>query len=726
MNPVNDIVRNLLETPFSLRNDEEKRIILQNGRPKNKLSICAKKEAKKTGKSYNVNFKSVWFDEFQWLCSSTALEKLFCWSCLLFSSRGSVWNKEGFADLLNVTRSLHKHADSAEHLKCELMLRNFEKNQNTIQDAIKENARLVKIQFNENVRLNRLFLHVVIDAVLYLSKQEITFRGNDDVNDSINQGNFKELLSLLLLRSPLEIRNQYDKFKNVFSGDSVSVQNELIECISEYINDYVKAEIKESIIFSMQVDDTTDINQMSQCSLILRFVNSEGKLVERFLGFHDVSPDRTSIILYEMLHTVLGQFDYEYKLVGQSYDGAMVIPGHLEGLQRKFKEKAPQAIFVHSLAHRLDVVLQQSFGKILSYRIFFATVSEIPSFFQHTKRSYSLDFISSKCIPIIMTHTRWSSNSKLLNAIVENWNKLKEIFEFVTSCEQSDKKSIHLARGFLNDMNSFEFTFLAVVFNDIFCSINTLYDILRITSLGITYCLSEIKNTCEILKGKRTDQFFNVLFTKTTELTASEFDVKKEDVNFDWDDQSKTKYREQFFEILDHILMEMDVRFQDYEKIKFICLVDTTRFQQYKMGFPSAGLQNLQSYYPDIFTKMQRLRNELSLIYADENYRNKTTLEVFEELHEKKDIFTETYKLFSLVLTIPSTSVSVEKSFSCLERIKAYSRNTISQEGMSSLANISIQKELLAHIIKKRPFYEDITDKFASLKERSIDLIYQK
>ena len=49
-----------------------------------------------------------------------------------------------------------------------LMFRNFEQNQNTIADALKENARLYKLNFNKNVHLNRLCLRVVIRAVLYL------------------------------------------------------------------------------------------------------------------------------------------------------------------------------------------------------------------------------------------------------------------------------------------------------------------------------------------------------------------------------------------------------------------------------------------------------------------------------------------------------------------------------------------------------------------------------
>ena len=76
---------------------------------------------------------------------------------LAFSNKVNVWNREGFVDLLNITLYLHKHTDSAEHLKYQLQLRTFEKNRNTIGDVLNENARISILQFNENVRLNHFF-----------------------------------------------------------------------------------------------------------------------------------------------------------------------------------------------------------------------------------------------------------------------------------------------------------------------------------------------------------------------------------------------------------------------------------------------------------------------------------------------------------------------------------------------------------------------------------------
>lgn len=97
------------------------------------------------------------------------------------------------------------------------------------------------------------------------------------------------------------------------------------------------------------------------------------------------------------------------------------------------------------------------------------------------------------------------------------------------------------------------------------------------------------------------------------------------------------------------------------------------------------GLQTLNGYTVVHFCKnyfVDRLKNELGLLYADESYRNISREKMLQILNENKDIFTEAYKLFSLIFTIPSTSVSVERSFSCLKRVKTYTRNTVPQDGL--------------------------------------------
>lgn len=69
-----------------------------------------------------------------------------------------------------------------------------------------------------------------------------------------------------------------------------------------------------------------------------------------------------------------------------------------------------------------------------------------------------------------------------------------------------------------------------------------------------------------------------------------------------------------------------------------------------------------------------------------------------------KEIMPEVYKLFALILTIPSTSVSAERSFSYLNRIKNYLRNSTSQQRLSCLSTVSIKNYLLRNSKKTNNF----------------------
>lgn len=129
------------------------------------------------------------------------------------------------------------------------------------------------------------------------------------------------------------------------------------------------------------------------------------------------------------------------------------------------------------------------------------------------------------------------------------------------------------------------------------------------------------------------------------------------------EDEIFRNFRILFFEILDSISMEMKVRFQDCDNLQFLGLVDTSKFDKYAKDFPFTTLENLQHCYPLIFNKIDRLKNELRLLHADEVNRSISTAECFKLCQENKDVFEESYKLFALVLTIPSTSASVERSF---------------------------------------------------------------
>jgi hypothetical protein len=167
----------------------------------------------------------------------------------------------------------------------------------SVADALQEHANVNKILYNENVRKNRLLATYLIDVTLLLGKQELAFRGHDETEISVNQGNFREIFQCLIKRN-VELAEHASKLSNIFTGQSKTIQNEFIFCVSQYLKEFIYNEISNAIFFSVIADDTTDITERSQCTLTIRFVGSEAKVQERFLGFFDVNADRSAESLF--------------------------------------------------------------------------------------------------------------------------------------------------------------------------------------------------------------------------------------------------------------------------------------------------------------------------------------------------------------------------------------------------------------------------------------------
>ena len=60
--------------------------------------------------------------------------------------------------------------------------------------------------------------------------------------------------------------------------------------------------------------------------------------------------------------------------------------------------------------------------------------------------------------------------------------------------------------------------------------------------------------------------------------------------------------------------------------------------------------------------------------------------------------FPNVWIAYRILLTIPVTVASAERSFSKLKLIKSYLRSTMSQERLNGLAIVSIEKEILKQI----------------------------
>lgn len=711
------VVEDILKRGFSSKSFEEKRKIVNDGRPMPSLKTLVTQN-KNCVRHFSVDL----YVKHEWLTGCEFSKTLFCWPCLLFSMEKSIWRTGGFSDLSNLHKAIKRHEYSADHIKSILSITKFGKSriEVSLSKAFADNVE----RHNQLVKDNLFILENLIDVVCYLLEQGLPLRGHDESATSSNRGKYVELVYLVSKYVP-QLKNQIQNSKN-FTGLSNLIQDDLMECIGNVLTSEIKMEVKCCKFVSIIADETSDISNKSQLSISFRYIDGLGILQERFLGFWNVSADRSAASLFKIIMKVIEDFDCKEKLVGQSYDGAAVMAGEISGLQTRIRAVCKDAIFVHCYAHKLNLVLSQSLAQIKDCKLFFMSLSGISSFFKKsTKRTFALDSLIQKRIPTAAP-TRWQYNARIVAVIYEYKSELKHFFEnLLENPADWDTESINCSRGFLSCFNDFNFNFLLTVFSEIFPFSDILFECLQKKNSDINLCNLKVREYLSIIESKRND--FEFLWEKTNSVVnISDYSsTKTTRIRMEKDIDLQTQYRKLLFEIIDNILMQLRERFQNIEKMKYLDLLNTSFFNKFKTNFPETEFKALQTTYGHHFD-FPKLRTELTVVFNDKDFALKNILQIYLYLNEYGLVstFKELSKLCELYLTIPTTSASSERSFSSLRRIKTYLRNSIGDEKLSVVSLISIEQKLLKTIKSRPNFYENVINEFKK-QNRRIELNFK-
>lgn len=702
------VVASLIATPFSRRPFTEKLEIIKNGRPTPEL------ELKEKVKKVERHFKSDNYQRYPWMTGCTKTNRLYCWSCLLFSlDKSSTWVSGGFVSLTNLTKSAHRHQDSAAHLQAMVSVKTFGDTRVDLQ--LDEQRRNRTTAHNNKVRQNREILKRLINVVTFLGKQELAFRGHDESKDSENRGNYLELLEFLAeYDSPL--RCHLDS-ATVFIGTSSKIQNDLIQSVAEVMTEEMKEEVRNTPFVSVMVDETTDVSNTSQMSYVLRYTTDSG-LKERFFKFDDVSGDKRAEAIAGHVLEFLEDCACTNKVIAQCYDGAAVMASGLNGVQAKIKEKIPQALFVHCYAHSLNLVMSQSAAKIKECKIFFSHLSGLASFFSKSaKRTKLLDEICQRRLPRV-TPTRWNFSSRLVCTVYERREELLELFEFILDNHNDfDDDAVHSADGYTALLTGFEFCFLLATFNSVFAYSDVLFGILQNKECDMQFCMSSIDDFCSTTEREKAK--FDSIYEDTVRQVGAPSGRRARRVG-----EVRTAYQQLHSQVLDNIITQLRNRFKDHEKLMFLALLDPTKFVSYRENFPTSEFQSLAENY-GLHFDLTRLKTELTVMYNMTNFeaRSPSDLLHFLRLKELTESMPQLYHLTCLVLTIPVSTSSVERSFSALKRIKTHARNSTGHDRLGALALMSIEKGLLLELKSKDKLNDAVIAHFTK-KDRRMDFVF--
>jgi len=187
-----------------------------------------------------------------------------------------------------------------------------------------------------------------------------------------------------------------------------------------------------------------------------------------------------------------------------------------------------------------------------------------------------------------------------------------------------------------------------------------------------------------------------------------------------------------YFPLLDTIISQLQERFSEndmdiIQNIETVLLADTRGVSQEILEdvaqfyeFDQDNLKAELRVFANLVKEVEQEKGSATDPGQGDSKRYKTLCElrtIFAEDKAIQVVLPVLCRLTKIFWTIPITSCSAERSFSCLRHLKSYLRSTMGQERLSTLALLEIEKDITPDIQK-------VVEKFALKSNRKLKLSY--
>ena len=208
--------------------------------------------------------------------------------------------------------------------------------------------------------------------------------------------------------------------------------------------------------------------------------------------------------------------------------------------------------------------------------------------------------------------------------------------------------------------------------------------------------------TCKTLMGVRSESNFDLFWTKVNKeaqahsLSEPRLPRSRPSGSVDHGDALKAHYRQVYFEALDLITNCISQRFDQpgYQNYKFLqeLLVKAVKGEEYL-----SELKFLCDFYgEDICESRLRVQLEtLASTFKDQEGTSLADIIAFfrNSTSAQKTFLSEVGNVLKLLLVMPATNATSERSFSALRRVKGYLRSTMSQQRLNHLMIMHVHKD---------------------------------
>ena len=103
------------------------------------------------------------------------------------------------------------------------------------------------------------------------------------------------------------------------------------------------------------IDETTDVTNKEQVTIVIRRIDDDFSVYEEFLGFYTV-PTIDAATLFSVIKDTFVRLNIPLsKLRGQCYDGCSTMSGSKSGVAKRVQDEEPRAAYTHCYSHSLNL-----------------------------------------------------------------------------------------------------------------------------------------------------------------------------------------------------------------------------------------------------------------------------------------------------------------------------------------------------------------------------------
>ena len=562
---------------------------------------------------------------------------------------------------------------------------------------------------------NRKILLKILFNIRFLGCQGLAFRGDGSESD----GNFLQLLKLRGEEDP-SISEWLARKANKYT--SHEVQDEILKIMAHQILRKIATDLQSSPFLTIMADETTDASNHEQVTIVLRWVTEDFQVHEEFIGLYKVPSIDAETLTTTIKDTFMRLNLSLAKVRGQCYDGASAMSGTKSGVAKRIRDLEPRAVFTHCYGHSLNLAAGDTIKSSQLMRDALDTTHEITKLikysprrdgiFQELKESHATN--STPGIRVLCP-TRWTVRADSLASIVNNFKVLQSTWVDALQVTRDTEAKARI-QGVSAQMKSFRFLF-GVMLGELILRHTDNLRTLQHKAFSAAEGQAIARMTVQTLKSIRSDELFDLFWLKVSS-TAESLDVeeprlpRRQKVPRRIDDSTsagdfhstpKEYYRQHYYEAIDMIVTYITDRF-DQPGYRVYSEVEQLLLKACKKDDFDSELKSVCSFYKDDFNPplLCSQLHTFSVDFCKEGTQNVNIFDIrdyFVSLSSaQRVLLSQVSRLLQLLIIMPATNATSERSFSALRRVKNYLRTTMLQQRLNNLLVLHVHKECTDHL----------------------------